>query len=602
MGRYTIFALPDPHGDQDAQKRQKISVFCPAVGTILCGENFMIEFDDDTDSQKGPVIKVVGVGGGGGNAINTMIEAGIDGVDFIVANTDCQVLEANQATIKIHLGKNLTKGLGAGANPEIGRAAAMEDAGRVAECLAGSDMVFVTAGMGGGTGTGAAPIIAQVARDLGALTVGVVTKPFVFEGSQRRNKATGGIAELAKCVDALIVIPNDRLITLAGMKMTLKDAFAMVDNVLLNAVRGISDLVMVPGLINVDFADVRTIMTGMGRALMGSGRGKGDKRALEAAQQAISSPLLEDVSINGATGILINITGGPDLTLSEVTEAATLIEEAADPGANIIFGSVIDANVGDEVRITVIATGFQPSMQEYGLPTPGRAGGPQGGLHRRHGSDQMALPMSATAAAASMGMAPRGGGPAPSSSALGGNQGQPPAGSYPVASAGFGSPAGPGHGIPAHAGGGTGTLVWHPTTAASMTAASMTAASTAQPPASSRFTPQSGLSTVTAEVVAEPADYLEEDLDVSAFQGLGAGSSNGAGIPNGMQHAAPSSLEWAASVERPVIRPPMSVNPGMRARPGATMSRVSGGSNELGVEESEFDRPTFIRRGIIPPG
>ena len=354
----------------------------------------MIEFDDDSNSHRGPVIKVVGVGGGGGNAINTMIEAGIGGVDFIVANTDCQVLEANQANIKIHLGKNLTKGLGAGANPEIGKAAAMEDAARIAEVLAGADMVFVTAGMGGGTGTGAAPVIAQVARDMGSLTVGVVTKPFIFEGSQRRNKANGGIAELAKCVDALIVIPNDRLTTLAGMKMTLKDAFAMVDNVLLNAVRGISDLVLVPGLINVDFADVRTIMTGMGRALMGTGRGKGDKRALEAAQQAISSPLLEDVSINGATGILINITGGPDLTLSEVTEAATLIEEAADPGANIIFGSVIDANAGDEVRITVIATGFQPSMQEYGMPTPVKTGS---GTHRRANRDQMALPMSATA-------------------------------------------------------------------------------------------------------------------------------------------------------------------------------------------------------------
>jgi cell division protein FtsZ len=589
--------IPGPSsqdGDLACKKRQKISVFRQGVGTILCGENFMIEFDDETDSQKGPVIKVVGVGGGGGNAINTMIEAGIDGVDFIVANTDCQVLEANQATIKIHLGKNLTKGLGAGANPEIGRAAAMEDAGRVAECLAGSDMVFVTAGMGGGTGTGAAPVIAQVARDLGALTVGVVTKPFVFEGSQRRSKAAGGIAELAKCVDALIVIPNDRLITLAGMKMTLKDAFAMVDNVLLNAVRGISDLVMVPGLINVDFADVRTIMTGMGRALMGSGRGKGDKRALEAAQQAISSPLLEDVSINGATGILINITGGPDLTLSEVTEAATLIEEAADPGANIIFGSVIDANAGDEVRITVIATGFQPSMQEYGLPLPTR-GGVQGGMHRRHGTDQMALPMSATGAAASMGAIPRAASAASSPAAFGTGQAQPQAGSYPIAAAGFGPSAGAGHGIPANVGGGTGTLVWHPMTAAS------TVASPAPSSAATRFTPPSGFAIGTTEVVAEPAGFMEEDLDVSAFQGLGVGQPGGNGFANGMQ-AAPSSLEWAASAERPVIRPPISVNPGLRARPAATMSRVSGGSNELGVEESEFDRPTFIRRGIIPPG
>src|SRR3954471_6344252 len=322
----------------------------------------MLEFADD--EVLGPKIKVIGVGGGGGNSVNTMIEAGIQGVDFVAAYTDCQVLDTNQAPVKIQLGKHLTKGLGAGANPEIGKAAALEDASRIAEVLSGADMVFVTAGMGGGTGTGAAPVIAQVARELGALTVGVVTKPFAFEGSQRKKKATGGIAELAKAVDALIVIPNDRLVTLAGMKMTLKDAFAMVDNVLLNAVRGISDLVMVPGLINVDFADVRTIMTGMGRALMGTGSGRGDKRALEAAQQAISSPLLEDVSINGATGILINITGGPDLTLSEVTEAATLIVEAADPGANIIFGSVIDAHAGDTVRITVIATGFQPGQHD----------------------------------------------------------------------------------------------------------------------------------------------------------------------------------------------------------------------------------------------
>src|SRR5205085_7341792 len=246
-----------------------------------------------------------------------------------------------------------------GANPEIGRAAALEDAQRVAETLAGADMVFVTAGMGGGTGTGAAPVIAQVARDLGALTVGVVTKPFAFEGSQRKKKAAIGINELGKAVDALIIIPNDRLVSLAGMKMTRNAAFGMVDNVCVNAVRGISDLVIAPGLINVDFADVRTVMTGMGRALMGTGRGAGDKRAVEAAQQAISSPLLEDVTLNGATGILLNITGGPDLTLAEMNEACSLIAEAADPDANIIFGSVIDPHAGDEVRITVIATGFQ---------------------------------------------------------------------------------------------------------------------------------------------------------------------------------------------------------------------------------------------------
>ena len=323
-----------------------------------------------------------------------MIEEGIEGVDFIVASTGGEVLETSMAGTKVHLGRNLTKGLGAGANPEVGKAAALEDASRVAEALHGADMVFVTAGMGGGTGTGAAPVIAQVARDLGALTVGVVTKPFAFEGSQRKKKAMQGIAELSKAVDALIVIPNDRLVSIAGMKTTLKEAFAMVDNVCLNAVRGISDLVIAPGLINVDFADVRTIMTGMGRALMGTGRGSGDKRAVEAAQQAISSPLLEDVAINGATGILLNITGGPDLTLAEMNEACSLIAEAADPDANIIFGSVIDAHAGDEVRITVIATG---QTRESVLPGPGagRMGGGGHG-HGRGRENQMALPMQPT--------------------------------------------------------------------------------------------------------------------------------------------------------------------------------------------------------------
>ena len=278
----------------------------------------MLEFDDQA---QGPKIKVIGVGGGGGNALNTMIEAGIQGVDFVAANTDCQVLETNQAPTKIQIGKNLTKGLGAGANPDIGCAAALEDASRIAEVIGGADMVFVTAGMGGGTGTGAAPVIARVAREAGALTVAVVTKPFMFEGLQRKKKANAGVAELARSVDALIVIPNDRLVALAGKNMTLRESFNLVDSVCATAVRGISDLVMMPGLINVDFADVRTIMTGMGRALMGSGHGKGEKRALDAAMMAINSPLLEDVSINGATGILVTITGGPDLMLAEVTEA-----------------------------------------------------------------------------------------------------------------------------------------------------------------------------------------------------------------------------------------------------------------------------------------
>ena len=346
----------------------------------------MLEFDEPI---LGPKIKVVGVGGGGGNAVNTMIEAGIEGVDFVAANTDCQVLETNQAPTKIQIGKTLTKGLGAGANPDIGCAAALEDAQRIGEVLAGADMVFVTAGMGGGTGTGAAPVIARAAREMGALTVGVVTKPFMFEGLQRKKKATSGIAELAKSVDALIVIPNDRLVGLAGKSLTLRESFNMVDSVCLTAVRGISDLVMVPGLINVDFADVRSIMTGMGRALMGSGFGKGEKRAIDAAQMAITSPLLEDVSINGATGILVNITGGPDLTLSEVNEACSLVHDAADPDANIIFGSVIDPNINDEVRITVIATGFQSRMAVESSTSFGNARP----MIKKTAEHQMTLPM-----------------------------------------------------------------------------------------------------------------------------------------------------------------------------------------------------------------
>jgi cell division protein FtsZ len=316
----------------------------------------LLEFDDDRMAHAR--IKVIGVGGGGGNAINTMIECRLEGVDFIAANTDLQALESNQAGVKVGLGGTLTKGLGAGANPEIGRNAALEDKERLVEVLEGADMVFVTAGMGGGTGTGAAPVICEVARSVGALTVGVVTKPFTFEGKKRRRQAEEGIAALSAAVDTLITIPNDRLLSIAGQKTTMLDAFRKADEVLLNAVQGISDLITVPGLINVDFADVKTIMSSMGRALMGTGRAAGERRAIEAAQQAISSPLLEDVSINGATGILINITGGPDLTLFEVNEASSLIQEAAHEDANIIFGSVIDANFTDEVRITVIATGF----------------------------------------------------------------------------------------------------------------------------------------------------------------------------------------------------------------------------------------------------
>ncbi len=328
----------------------------------------LLEFDDEPSNRAR--IKVIGVGGGGGNAINTMIESRLEGVDFIAANTDVQALDSNQAPTKIPLGGALTKGLGAGANPDIGRNAALEDIARLTEVLQNADMVFVTAGMGGGTGTGAAPIIAQVARECGALTVGVVTKPFGFEGKKRRKQAEEGILALGAAVDTLIIIPNDRLLNVAGQKTTMLDAFRKADDVLLNAVQGISDLITIPGLINVDFADVRTIMKDMGRALMGTGRACGDRRAIEAAQQAISSPLLEDVSITGATGILINITGGPDLTLFEVNEASTLIQEAAHEDANIIFGSVIDANLIDEVRITVIATGFDRATLMVDDPLP----------------------------------------------------------------------------------------------------------------------------------------------------------------------------------------------------------------------------------------
>ena len=322
----------------------------------------LLEFDDVKQAR----IKVIGVGGGGGNAVNTMIAASLDGVEFIAANTDCQALEANLAPLKVQLGDAVTRGLGAGANPEVGRKSAEESIEQIRELLSGADMVFVTAGMGGGTGTGAAPVIAKIARECGALTVGVVTKPFLFEGKKRRRQAEDGIALLGEAVDTLITIPNQRLLSVAGQNTTMLDAFRKADEVLLNAVQGISDLINVPGLVNVDFADVRTIMSGMGRALMGTGRSAGDRRALEAAQQAISSPLLEDVSIDGATGILINITGGPDLTLHEVNEASSLIQEAAHEEANIIFGSVIDANVKGEVRITVIATGFDRLPVEVG--------------------------------------------------------------------------------------------------------------------------------------------------------------------------------------------------------------------------------------------
>ena len=316
----------------------------------------MIELSDK--NEPGARIKVIGVGGGGGNAINTMVAGRLEGVEFIAANTDVQALAANKASVKIQLGKAASRGLGAGANPDRGRDAALEARDAIADALAGADMVFVTAGMGGGTGTGGAPIVADVAKQSGALTVGVVTKPFLFEGNRRRKQAEQGLAELKAAVDTLIVIPNQRLISVADENVCLADAFKRADEVLLNAVQGISDIITVHGLVNVDFADVRTIMCEQGMALMGTGRAGGDRRAVEAMQAAISSPLLEDVSLDGATGLLVNITGGPSLTLYEVNEAVTMAQTAADPEANIIFGSVIDERMGDEVKITVIATGF----------------------------------------------------------------------------------------------------------------------------------------------------------------------------------------------------------------------------------------------------
>jgi cell division protein FtsZ len=317
-------------------------------------------------------IKVIGIGGGGGNAVNTMIGSRLSGVDFMVANTDAQSLQASQAPVRIQLGSMVTKGLGAGANPEIGRRAALEDQEQIREYLEGSDMIFITAGMGGGTGTGGAPVLARVARDVGALTVGVVTKPFIFEGKKRMHQAEEGIEELKASVDTLIVIPNQRLLSIAAKTTTMLEAFHKADDVLLQAVRGISDLIITPGLINLDFADVRTVMAEMGLALMGAAAASGENRAIEAAQKAISSPLLEDISIQGARGVLINITGGPDLCLHEVNEAASMIQEEAHDEANIIFGAVIDETMTDEIRITVIATGFG-EVKEEKKPAPAPA-------------------------------------------------------------------------------------------------------------------------------------------------------------------------------------------------------------------------------------
>ena len=342
----------------------------------------MLEFVENEGS--GAQLRIIGIGGAGGNAINTMISAELSGVDFIVANTDAQALQVNLAPTKIQLGSESTKGLGAGANPEVGRNATLETEDELRQHLVGADMVFVTAGMGGGTGTGGAPIVARLAKESGALTVGVVTKPFLFEGKRRMRQADEGIRELKESVDTLICIPNQRLLAVASRSQPLIEAFHTADEVLLQAVRGISDLITVSGLINLDFADVRTIMAEMGMAIMGAATASGENRAEEAARRAIASPLLEDISISGARGVLLNVTGGQSLTLHEVNEAAELIHEEADEDANIIFGAVIDETLDDEVFITIIATGFNDPELE--LPKTPTLSAVSGGRRKTKGS------------------------------------------------------------------------------------------------------------------------------------------------------------------------------------------------------------------------
>ena len=316
-------------------------------------------------------IKVIGVGGGGNNAVNRMVDSDLKGVQFLSANTESQVLELSKADVTIQIGEKVTKGLGAGANPQIGEEAAQESREEIIKALEGADMVFVTAGMGGGTGTGAAPIVAECAKEIGALTVGVVTKPFAFEGKRRRAAAEKGIEFLTQKVDTIIVIPNDKLLQVVDKKCSVSDAFSKADEVLRQGIKGISDLIQIPGLINLDFADVKTIMTNQGEALMGIGEGTGENRAADAAKMAINSPLLE-TAIDGAKGILLNISGSSDLGIFEVNEAAQIISDAADPDANIIFGSVIDESLGDKVQVTVVATGFgnnAKSVPEFGKTT-----------------------------------------------------------------------------------------------------------------------------------------------------------------------------------------------------------------------------------------
>ncbi|ULT58505.1 cell division protein FtsZ [Neobacillus drentensis] len=327
----------------------------------------MLEFDTNLDSLA--TIKVIGVGGGGNNAVNRMIEHGVQGVEFIAVNTDAQALNLSKAEVKMQIGAKLTRGLGAGANPEVGKKAAEESKEQIEEALRGADMVFVTAGMGGGTGTGAAPVIAQIARDLGALTVGVVTRPFTFEGKKRSNQASGGIGSMKEAVDTLIVIPNDRLLEIVDKSTPMLEAFREADNVLRQGVQGISDLIATPGLINLDFADVKTIMSNKGSALMGIGVAAGENRATEAAKKAINSPLLE-TSIDGAQGVLMNITGGSNLSLYEVQEAADIVATATDQEVNMIFGSVINETLKDEIIVTVIATGFNEEVAQPKVTRP----------------------------------------------------------------------------------------------------------------------------------------------------------------------------------------------------------------------------------------
>jgi cell division protein FtsZ len=322
-----------------------------------------MRFEFDDNCKKGAIMKVVGVGGAGGNAVNGMINAGLYGVEFIAINTDLQALESNKSPVKLQIGKNLTKGLGAGTNPEIGLKAIEEDRDLVVSSLTNADMIFITAGLGGGTGTGAGPVIAEIAREMGILTVAIVTKPFTFEGPKRSKSAEFGLQKLKDKVDTLIVIPNQRLLSICSKDTTLCDAFKMADDILYQATKGISDLISVTGLINLDFADVKTIMTDMGDAIMGTGVGRGENKAVEAANSAISSPLLEEISIEGAQGVLVNITGGKDLTLYEVNDATSIIFDAAGHDTNIIFGAVIDEKTNDEIRVTVIATGFNKKQK-----------------------------------------------------------------------------------------------------------------------------------------------------------------------------------------------------------------------------------------------